>query len=114
MTSPESAPDWPDRWNARVAWSATVHLAHSAAIFLLLLFTPASLRPWLQAAWALGAFFSGSALALLLRIGDYEGISDEEVGSLIRRSYWVATGLYLGLLLISVLTLVGTWGRTHA
>lgn len=100
--------DWPNRWNARVAWSATVHLAHSAAILALTLFVPDRAGFWLRCVWGVGAFFSASALLLLLRVGSYQGTTDEEIGSLIRRSYWTATALYLGLLAVSLFFIVGS------
>ena len=90
------------RWNARSAVSTTVHLMHSAAVLVLTLFVPPPAGPWLRYVWVAAAFFSVMALILLLRLGDYEGTTDEEVGSLIRQSYWVATGLYLCLLAASL------------
>lgn len=90
------------RWNARSARSAAVHLAHSAAVLVLTLLVPPPAGPWLRYVWMAAAFFSVMALILLLRLGDYEGTTDEEVGSLIRQSYWVATGTYLSLLAISL------------
>jgi hypothetical protein len=90
------------RWNARTAFSATVHVVHSAAIFTLTLFVPGAAGPVLRYIWSVGAMFSGIGLLLLLRVGSYEGTTEEEVGDLIRRGYWVATGLYLCLLAASL------------
>ena len=92
----------PMRWNRGLAFSAFVHLMHSAAIFLLILFVPAHARPYLQYLWCVGAFFSVMTLLVLLRVGSYEGTNDAEVGRLIRQGYWVATGLYLSLLAASL------------
>lgn len=91
------------RWNTRMAVSAVVHLLHSAAVFLPTLFVPAPAGPYLRYVWAVAAFFSGMALLQLLRVGSYEGTTDEEVDGLIRQGYWVATGLYLCLLAASLL-----------
>ncbi|AXQ28548.1 hypothetical protein D0B54_07560 [Solimonas sp. K1W22B-7] len=85
-----------------MAVSATVHLLHSAAVLALTLFVPDPAGPYLRYVWGLAVFFSGMALLLLLRVGSYEGTTDEEVGDLIRRSYWVATLLYLCLLAASL------------
>ena len=90
------------RWNRRIAVSAGVHLLHSAAILVLTLFVPGKSGPWLRYSWAIGAFFSVMALLLVLRVGSYRGTTDEEIGQLIRRSYWVATTIYLGLLAASL------------
>ena len=98
---PDSSP-WSMRWSAQMAVSATVHLLHCAAIFVLTLFVPAPAGPYLRLAWAIGAFFSVMALLLVLRVGSYEGTTDDEVGGLIRQSYWIATGLYLCLLAVSL------------
>ena len=89
---------WGTHWNARMAWSAFVHLLHSAAILVLTLFVPGDAGAWLKYVWVVGALFSALALMLLVRVGNYEGITDEEVGQLVRRSYWVATAVYLSLL----------------
>jgi hypothetical protein len=96
----------PMRWTRSTAFSAFVHLAHSAAIFTLTLFVRAPAGRWLQYAWCVGAFFSLMALLLLLRVGSYEGTTDEEVGRLIRQGYWVATVLYLCLLAASLFFLL--------
>lgn len=64
---------------------------------------PAPAGPYLRYVWAVAAFFSGMALLQLLRVGSYEGTTDEEVDGLIRQGYWVATGLYLCLLAASLL-----------
>lgn len=93
---------WSARWNARMAVSATVHLLHSLAILVLTLFVPGSPGSYLTSIWGVAAFFSVMCLLLLLRVGSYEGTTDEEVGSLIRRGYWVATGIYLSLLAASL------------
>lgn len=90
------------RWNKRMAASATVHLLHSAAIFALILFVPRPLGPYLPYVWAVAAFFSVMALLVLLRVGSYRGTTEEEVGALIRRAYWVATLTYLCLLAVSL------------
>jgi hypothetical protein len=52
---------------------------HAAAIFVLTLFVPGAAGPWLRYAWGVGAFFSLMALLLLLRVGSYEGTTDEEI-----------------------------------
>ena len=85
-----------------MALSAGVHLLHSAAIFVLTLFVPGTAGPYLRYVWAVAAFFSVMALLVLLRVGNYQGTTDDEVGGLIRRAYWVATGLYLSLLAASL------------
>lgn len=90
------------RWNGRIAVSAGVHLLHSAAILVLTLFVPGKSGPWLRYAWGIGVFFSVMALLLVLRVGSYQGTTDAEVGQLVRRSYWVATTIYLGLLAASL------------
>lgn len=89
-----------------MAFSATVHLMHSAAILVLTLFVPGSAGTYLRYVWGVAAFFSGMALLLVLRVGSYEGTTDKEVGELIRRGYWVATGLYLSLLAASLFFIV--------
>ena len=94
--------EWPARWNRGLAFSAFVHLMHSAAIFLLTLFVPAPAGPYLRYIWGVGAFFSVMTLLLLLRVGSYEGTNDKEVARLIRQGYWVATGIYLCLLAASL------------
>lgn len=96
------------RWNARTGFSATVHLMHSALILVLTLFVPGAAGQYLRYVWGVAALFSGMGLILLLRIGSYEGTTEEEVGELIRRGYWVATGLYLCLLAISLYFIVQT------
>jgi hypothetical protein len=90
------------RWTQRTAVSATVHLLHSAAILVLIQFVPGRTGAFLPYVWSVAAFFSVMALLLLLRVGSYQGTTDEEVGQLIRRGYWVATGIYLGLLAVSL------------
>src|SRR5262245_19521199 len=95
--------DWTAmRWNRGMAVSAGVHLLHSAAIFLLILFVPAPADTWLRSIWLVAAFFTGMGLLVLLRVGSYAGTTDEEIGGLIRRAYWTATGLYLSLLAASL------------
>lgn len=104
--------DWErPRWNRRTAFSAFVHLTHSAAIFVLTLFVPAPAGPVLRYVWGVAAFFSAVTLLVLLRVGSYAGTTEEEVGQLIRRGYWVATVTYLGLLAVSLVLIFGTWGR---
>jgi len=93
----------PMRWNARMAVSAAVHLMHAAAILVLIQFVPGPVGEYLQYVWAVAAFFSVMALLVLLRVGSYRGTTEEEVGALIRRAYWVATGTYLCLLAASLL-----------
>ena len=109
MTSNADAnPSSTMRWSGRTAFSATVHLAHSALILVLTLFVPGAAGLYLRCVWGVGAMFSGLALLLLLRVGSYEGTTEEEVGQLIRRGYWVATSLYLCLLAISLYFIVQT------
>src|SRR5689334_1256448 len=104
--------DWErPRWNRRTAFSAFVHLMHSAAILVLTLLVPAPAGPVLRYAWGVGALFSAITLLVLLRVGSYAGTTEEEVGKLIRRGYWVATGIYLCLLAVSLMFIIGTWGR---
>ncbi|MBV9890255.1 MAG: hypothetical protein JO090_05135 [Rhizobacter sp.] len=95
-------PSWSTRWNPRMAFSAIVHLMHSAAILLLTLFVPGDAGFYLRCVWAVAATYSVMGLLMLLRVGSYEGTTDEEVGGLIRKGYWVATGLYLCLLAVSL------------
>lgn len=103
--------DWErPRWNKRTAFSAFVHLMHSAAILVLTLFVRAPAGPVLRYAWGVGAFFSVITLLVLLRVGSYAGTTEEEVGKLIRQGYWAATGIYLCLLAASLVLIVGTWG----
>ena len=90
------------RWNRQMAVSATVHLLHSAAVLVLTLFVPNPAGSYLRIIWAAAAFFSVMGLLLVLRVGSYEGTTDQEVGGLIRRAYWLATGTYLCLLVASV------------
>lgn len=97
-----SAQFWSMRWNARMAVSATIHLLHSLAILVLTLFVPGRPGTWLTSIWGVGAFFSAMGLLLVLRVGSYEGTTDEEVGELVRRGYWVATSIYLSLLAASL------------
>lgn len=85
-----------------MAGSAIVHLLHSVAILALTQFVPGRTGPWLKYAWGIGALFSVLGLLLLLRVGNYDGITDEEVGQLVRSCYWIATGIYLSLLVISL------------
>src|SRR5690242_4884918 len=62
--------DWErPRWNKRTAFSAFVHLMHSAAILVLTLFVRAPAGPVLRYAWGVGAFFSVITLLVLLRVG---------------------------------------------
>lgn len=93
---------WDMRWNRSMAFSALVHLLHSAAIFVLTWFVSAPAGPVMRYLWCIGAFFSVTILLLLLRIGSYEGTTEEEVGRLIRQGYWVATTIYLSLLAASL------------
>jgi len=102
QTVPAEDPWKSMRWNVRTAFSAIVHLLHCAAIFVLTLFVPGAAGPYLRGVWGVGAFFSGMGLLLLLRVGSYEGTTEEEVAQLIRRGYWVATALYLSLLVVSL------------
>lgn len=99
---PEDPWSWSMRWNARMARSAIVHFVHSALILLLTRLAPDPESAWLTGAWCVGVFFSGLALLLLLRVGSYVGTTEEEIGRLIRGCYWVATTLYLSLLVISL------------
>ena len=69
---------------------------------MLTLLVTAPVGPYLRCVWAVAAFFSVMGLLLLLRVGSYEGTTDDEVGDLIRQGYWVATGLYLCLLAASL------------
>ncbi len=101
-TNPAADPFIAMRWNRRTAFSAIVHLTHSATILILTFFVPGGVGPYLRYVWGVAAFFSGIGLLLLLRVGSYEGTTEEEVGRLIRQGYWVATGLYLCLLAISL------------
>lgn len=105
MTS-NTTQSWEMRWNGRMAVSAAVHLLHSTAILVLTLFVPGSAGSYLRYVWCVAAFFSGMALLLLLRVGSYQGTTEEEVGRLIRESYWVATGLYLCLLAVSLFFII--------
>lgn len=93
---------WDMRWNRSMAFSAFVHLLHSGAIFLLTWFVSAPAGPVLRYLWGVGAFFSVMILLLLLRVGSYEGTTEQEVGRLIRHGYWVATTTYLLLLATSL------------
>ena len=103
---------WPTRWERGLAFSAFVHLLHSAVIFLLTLFVPPPAGLYLRYAWGVGAFFSVMTLLLLLRVGSYEGTNDAEVGRLIRQGYWVATGIYLLMLAVSLFLLFFTARRS--
>ena len=94
------------RWNRNTAFSAIVHLMHSAAILALTLFVPGGAGSYLRYVWSVAVVFSGLSLLLLLRVGSYEGTTEEEVGQLIRRGYWVATSLYLCLLAASLYFIV--------
>ncbi|HUR41000.1 MAG TPA: hypothetical protein VM240_07485 [Verrucomicrobiae bacterium] len=96
----------PLRWTARTGFSAFVHLAHSAANLVLTLFVPGTAGSALRYAWGVGAFFSFMTLLLLLRLGNYEGTTEAEVGKLIRQGYWVATSIYLCLLAASLYLLL--------
>lgn len=108
------ATDWErPRWNRRTAFSAFVHLMHSAVILLLTLFVHGAAGRMLRYAWGVGAFFSVVTLLVLLRVGSYAGTTEEEVGQLIRRGYWTATGIYLCLLAVSLIFIIGTWGGRH-
>ena len=85
-----------------MAFSAFVHLSHAAAIFVLTLFVRDPHGTVLRTIWAVAALFSVLTLLVLLRLGSYEGTTEEEVGKLIRQGYWVATGVYLCLLAASL------------
>jgi hypothetical protein len=97
------------RFNARMAFSAFVHLLHCAAIFVLLLLVPGTAGTVLRSVWAVALFFSALTFLVLLRVGSYQGTTEEEVGQLIRRGYWTATGLYLGLLAAALYFLFWAW-----
>jgi hypothetical protein len=94
------------RWNARMAWSAAVHITHALAVLALIFFVPGRASHYLTWAWGAAATFSTLGVLMLLRVGSYAGTTEQEVGQLIRRCYWSATVTYLGLLATSLVLIV--------